>query len=72
MAEEVPASELRYAVGILASLDSLDGPAFDEHRLHPLAPYLHEHAGWAERKPRAGFLEMAMGPRAPTVSVTAN
>ena len=26
-----------------------------------LAPYPHEHTGWAERKPRAGFSEVAMG-----------
>jgi sulfide:quinone oxidoreductase len=26
-----------------------------------LAPYLHEHTGWTELKPRAGFSEVAMG-----------
>lgn len=26
-----------------------------------LAPYLHEHTGWAERKARPGFSEVAMG-----------
>jgi hypothetical protein len=75
MAEEVPASELRYVVpfeartryvgadyveqlakvrggtfrrnppdvGILASLDSLDGPAFDAGRVHPLIREFYEH-----------------------------
>ena len=75
MAEEVPASELRYVVpfearsryvgadyveqlakvrggtfrrnppdvGILASLDLLDGPAFDAHRVHPLIREFYEH-----------------------------
>jgi hypothetical protein len=75
MAEEVPASELRYVVpfearsryvgadyveqlakvrggtfrrnppdvGILASLDSLDGPTFDAHRVHPLIREFYEH-----------------------------
>ena len=75
MAEEVPASELRYVVpfearsryvgadyveqlakvrggrfrrnppdvGILASLDSLDGPDFDAHRVHPLIREFYEH-----------------------------
>ena len=75
MAEEVPASELRYVVpfearsryvgadyveqlakvrggtfrrnppdvGILASLDSLDGPAFDAARVHPLIREFYEH-----------------------------
>ena len=75
MAEEVPASELRYVVpfearsryvgadyveqlakvrggtfrrnppdvGILASLDSLDGPEFDAHRVHPLIREFYEH-----------------------------
>src|SRR5215212_1936442 len=75
MAEEVPASELRYVVpfearskyvgadyveqlakvrggtfrrnppdvGILASLDSLDGPTFDPARVHPLIREFYEH-----------------------------
>jgi hypothetical protein len=75
MAEEVPASELRYVVpfesrsryvgadyveqlahvrggtfrrnppdvGILASLDGLDGPDFDAHRVHPLIREFYEH-----------------------------
>jgi hypothetical protein len=75
MAEEVPASELRYVVpfearsryvgadyveqlakvrggtfrrnppdvGILASLDSLDGPDFDAVRVHPLIREFYEH-----------------------------
>jgi hypothetical protein len=75
MAEEVPASELRYVVpfearsryvgadyveqlakvrggtfrrnppdvGILASLDSLDGPDFDAGRVHPLIREFYEH-----------------------------
>jgi hypothetical protein len=75
MAEEVPASELRYVVpfearsryvgadyveqlaklrggtfrrnppdvGILASLDSLDGPTFDAPRVHPLIREFYEH-----------------------------
>jgi len=75
MAEEVPASELRYVVpfearskyvgadyveqlakvrggtfrrnppdvGILASLDSLDGPTFDPGRVHPLIREFYEH-----------------------------
>ena len=75
MAEEVPASELRYVVpfearamyvgadyveqlarvrggtfrrdppdvGILASLDSLDGPSFDAGRVHPLIREFYEH-----------------------------
>ena len=75
MAEEVPASELRYVVpfearsryvgadyveqlahirggtfrrnppdvGIIASLDSLDGPDFDAHRVHPLIREFYEH-----------------------------
>jgi hypothetical protein len=75
MAEEVPASELRYVVpfearsryvgadyveqlakvrggtfrrnppdvGILASLDSLDGPSFDPSRVHPLIREFYEH-----------------------------
>jgi hypothetical protein len=75
MAEEVPASELRYVVpfearsryvgadyveqlakvrggtfrrnppdvGILASLDSLDGPGFDAGRVHPLIREFYEH-----------------------------
>jgi hypothetical protein len=75
MAEEVPASELRYVVpfearsryvgadyveqlakvrggtfhrnppdvGILASLDSLDGPTFDSGRVHPLIREFYEH-----------------------------
>ncbi len=75
MAEEVPASELRYVVpfearsryvgadyveqlakvrggtfrrnppdvGILASLDSLDGPSFDAQRVHPLIREFYEH-----------------------------
>jgi hypothetical protein len=75
MAEEVPASELRYVVpfearsryvgadyveqlarvrggtyrrnppdvGILASLDSLDGPSFDAARVHPLIREFYEH-----------------------------
>ena len=75
MAEEVPASELRYVVpfearsryvgadyveqlakvrggtfrrnppdvGILASLDSLDGPRFDPGRVHPLIREFYEH-----------------------------
>jgi hypothetical protein len=75
MAEEVPASELRYVVpfearsryvgadyveqlakvrggtfrrnppdvGILASLDSLDGPDFDAHRVHRLIREFYEH-----------------------------
>jgi hypothetical protein len=75
MAEEVPASELRYVVpfearsryvgadyveqlakvrggtfrrnppdvGILASLDSLDGPVFDAGRVHPLIREFYEH-----------------------------
>jgi hypothetical protein len=75
MAEEVPASELRYVVpfearsryvggdyveqlaksrggtfhrnppdiGILASLDSLDGPTFDSSRVHPLIREFYEH-----------------------------
>ena len=75
MAEEVPASELRYVVpfesrsryvgadyveqlarvrggtfrrnppdvGILASLDSLDGPGFDAARVHPLIREFYEH-----------------------------
>jgi hypothetical protein len=75
MAEEVPASELRYVVpfearsryvgadyveqlakvrggtfrrnppdvGILASLDSLDGPTFDSRRVHPLIREFYEH-----------------------------
>jgi hypothetical protein len=75
MAEEVPASELRYVVpfearsryvgadyveqlakvrggtfrrnppdvGILASLDSLDGPTFDAARVHPLIREFYEH-----------------------------
>jgi hypothetical protein len=75
MAEEVPASELRYVVpfeartryvgadyveqlahirggtfrrnppdvGILASLDSLDGPTFDARRVHPLIREFYEH-----------------------------
>ena len=75
MAEEVPASELRYVVpfearsryvggdyveqlakarggtfrrnppdvGILASLDSLDGPTFDANRVHPLIREFYEH-----------------------------
>jgi hypothetical protein len=77
MAEEVPASELRYVVpfearsryvgadyveqlakvrggtfrrnppdvGILASLDSLDGPTFDAGRVHPLIREFYEHTG---------------------------
>ncbi len=75
MAEEVPASELRYVVpfearsryvggdyveqlakvrggtfrrnppdvGILASLDSLDGPSFEASRVHPLIREFYEH-----------------------------
>jgi hypothetical protein len=75
MAEEVPASDLRYVVpfearsryvgadyveqlakvrggtfrrnppdvGILASLDSLDGPSFDAGRVHPLIREFYEH-----------------------------
>jgi hypothetical protein len=75
MAEEVPASELRYVVpfearsryvgadyveqlakvrggtfrrnppdvGILASLESLDGPTFDSGRVHPLIREFYEH-----------------------------
>jgi len=75
MAEEVPASELRYVVpfearsryvggdyveqlakarggtfrrnppdvGILASLDSLQGPTFDANRVHPLIREFYEH-----------------------------
>src|SRR3954469_23811611 len=75
MAEEVPASELRYVVpfearsryvgadyveqlarlrggtfrrnppdvGILASLDSLDGPSFDADSVHPLIREFYEH-----------------------------
>jgi hypothetical protein len=75
MAEEVPASELRYVVpfearsryvgadyveqlaklrggtfrrnppdvGILASLDNLDGPSFDAGRVHPLIREFYEH-----------------------------
>jgi hypothetical protein len=75
MAEEVPASELRYVVpfesrsrhvggdyveqlakarggtfrrnppdvGILASLDSLEGPSFDPSRVHPLIREFYEH-----------------------------
>ena len=75
MAEEVPASELRYVVpfearsryvgadyveqlakvrggtfrrnppdvGILASLDSLDGPSFESSRVHPLIREFYEH-----------------------------
>jgi hypothetical protein len=75
MAEEVPASELRFVVpfearsryvggdyveqlakvrggtfrrnppdvGILASLDSLDGPTFDARRVHPLIREFYEH-----------------------------
>src|ERR671925_2324131 len=75
MAEEVPASELRYVVpfaarsryvggdyveqlakthggtfrrnppdvGILASLDSLEGPTFDPTRVHPLIREFYEH-----------------------------
>jgi hypothetical protein len=75
MAEEVPASELRYVVpfearsryvggdyieqlakarggtfrrnppdvGILASLDSLQGPTFDASRVHPLIREFYEH-----------------------------
>src|ERR671910_284696 len=75
MAEEVPASELRYVVpfearsryvgadyveqlakvrggsfrrnppdiGILSSLDSLDGPAFEASRVHPLIREFYEH-----------------------------
>jgi hypothetical protein len=75
MAEEVPASELRYVVpfearsryvggdyveqlakarggtfrrnppdvGILASLDSLEGPTFDPGRVHPLIREFYEH-----------------------------
>jgi hypothetical protein len=75
MAEEVPASELRYVVpfearsryvgadyveqlaklrggtfrrnppdvGILASLDSLEGPTFDAGRVHPLIREFYEH-----------------------------
>jgi hypothetical protein len=75
MAEEVPASELRYVVpfearsryvggdyveqlakarggtfrrnppdvGILASLDSLEGPTFDASRVHPLVREFYEH-----------------------------
>jgi hypothetical protein len=75
MAEEVPASELRYVVpfearsryvgadyveqlakvrggtfrrnppdvGILASLESLDGPTFDATRVHPLIREFYEH-----------------------------
>src|ERR671910_1267571 len=75
MAEEVPASELRYVVpfearsmyvggdyveqlakvqggtfrrnppdvGILASLDSLDGPTFEAGRVHPLIREFYEH-----------------------------
>jgi hypothetical protein len=75
MAEEVPASELRYVVpfearsryvgadyveqlaklrggtfrrnppdvGIIASLDSLDGPTFDPGRVHPLIREFYEH-----------------------------
>jgi hypothetical protein len=75
MAEEVPASELRYVVpfearsryvgpdyveqlakarggtfrrnppdvGILASLDSLDGPTFDAGQVHPLIREFYEH-----------------------------
>jgi hypothetical protein len=75
MAEEVPASELRYVVpfearsryvgadyveqlakvrggtfrrnppdvGILASLDSLDGPSFEAGRVHPLIREFYEH-----------------------------
>jgi hypothetical protein len=75
MAEEVPASELRYVVpfearsryvgadyveqlakvrggtfrrnppdvGILASLDSLEGPTFDPSRVHPLVREFYEH-----------------------------
>ena len=30
-------------VGILASLDLLDGPAFDAHRVHPLIREFYEH-----------------------------
>jgi hypothetical protein len=30
-------------VGILASLDSLDGPTFDAHRVHPLIREFYEH-----------------------------
>jgi len=75
MAEEVPASELRYVVpfearsrsvgadyveqlasvrggtfrrnppdvGIVASLDALDGPTFDPRRVHPLIREFYEH-----------------------------
>jgi hypothetical protein len=75
MAEEVPASELRYVVpfearsryvggdyveqlakthggtfrrnppdvGILASLDSLEGPTFDARRVHPMIREFYEH-----------------------------
>ena len=75
MAEEVPASELRYVVpfearsryvgadyveqlakihggtfrrnppevGILASLDGLNGPSFDASRVHPLIREFYEH-----------------------------
>jgi hypothetical protein len=75
MAEEVPASELRYVVpfearsryvgadyveqlakvrggtfrrnppdvGIIASLDSLDGPTFDAGRVHPMIREFYEH-----------------------------
>jgi hypothetical protein len=75
MAEEVPASELRYVVpfearsryvggdyveqlakarggtfrrnppdvGILASLDTLEGPTFDPNRVHPLIREFYEH-----------------------------
>jgi hypothetical protein len=75
MAEEVPASQLRYVVpfearsrhvgadyveqlaklrggtfrrnppdvGILASLDNLDGPTFDARRVHPLIREFYEH-----------------------------
>ena len=75
MAEEVPASELRYVVpfearsryvgadyveqlakvrggtfrrnppdvGILASLDNLDGPTFDAARVHPLIREFYQH-----------------------------
>jgi hypothetical protein len=75
MAEEVPASELRYVVpfeartryvgadyveqlarvqggtfrrnppdvGIVASLDALDGPTFDPQRVHPLIREFYEH-----------------------------
>ncbi len=35
-------------VGILASLDSLDGPAFDAGRVHPLIREFYEHT----RRPR--------------------